>query len=181
METEGMSVNELIGQLDDFAEQRFPVQEIDHFMRGRILSEEELAPYTFFEPDYYTRNLIHKSTSFELIAICWQPGQDSPVHGHEGEKCWSRVETGRLRFTSYSKVPSENSLNFEVISVNMGGPGYLDGPADIHKVENPSDTTAISLHLYSYPFEACDIYDVENNLTSRKKLSYYSQYGTPCQ
>jgi predicted metal-dependent enzyme (double-stranded beta helix superfamily) len=181
MEKRDLSLNELIDQLNHFAEQRFPVQEVGQFMRGHIMSEQELAPYTFFESDRYTRNLIHKSEAFELLAICWQPGQDSPVHGHEGEKCWSRVEAGKLRFTNYLAVPSGEFFDFEVLSVNVGSPGHLDGPAEIHKVENAFDEPAISLHLYSYPFEACDIYDVEKHLTDRKTLSYYSQHGTRCQ
>ncbi len=181
MKTSVVLLSELIGRLNHFAEQGFPVQEVGQFMWGRVLSPQELEPYTFFDTDQYTRNLIHKSEAFELLAIGWQAGQESPVHGHEGEKCWSRVEVGTLRFTNYLAISTGDSLDLEVLSVNVGSPGHLDGPADIHKVENSSDGPAISLHLYSYPFQACDIYDMETHLTDRRTLEYYSQYGTRCQ
>ncbi|MDA2933372.1 cysteine dioxygenase family protein [Acidobacteria bacterium AH-259-D05] len=181
MEKRELTVSELVNQLNQFADQRFPIDEVDSFLRQLSLPRHELEPYTFFDSDQYTRNLIHKSEEFELLAICWQPGQDSPVHGHEGEKCWSRVEMGKLRFTNYLAVPSGDFFNFEILSVNVGNPGHLDGPADIHKVENAFDEPAVSLHLYSYPFEACDIYDLENHCTNRKTLGYFSKFGRRCQ
>ena len=176
-----LTVTEFVDQLNQFANQRFPVDEVHAFLQQSSLARHELEPYTFFDSDQYTRNLIHKSEEFELLAICWQPGQDSPVHGHEGEKCWSRVEEGRLRFTNYLAVPSEAFFDFEILSVNVGNPGHLDGPAEIHKVENAFDDPAVSLHLYSYPFEACEIYDLENHCTIRKTLGYFSKFGTRCQ
>lgn len=181
MGTREFTVSEFVDQLNQFADQRFPVDEVHSFLQQSSLAPHELEPYTFFDSDQYTRNLMHKSEKFELLAICWQPGQESPVHGHEGEKCWSRVEMGMLRFTNYRAVPPGDISNFEILSVNVGNPGYLDGPAEIHKVENAFDHPAVTLHLYSYPFEACDIYDLENHCINRKTLGYFSKFGTRCQ
>ena len=43
-------------------------------------------------------------------------------------------------------------------------PGFLDGPADIHSVENLTSQYATSLHVYAKPYDACDIYDIEKEL-----------------
>ena len=43
-----------------------------------------------------------------------------------------------------------------------GDKGFLDGPAEIHSVENIFNEPAVSLHIYAKPFDACDIYDLEN-------------------
>ena len=59
-------------------------------------------------------------------------------------------------------------------------PGFLDGPADIHSVENLFDKFATSLHVYAKPYDACDIYDTDNGKIERMKLSYYSNNGVIC-
>ena len=62
----------------------------------------------------------------------------------------------------------------------MGGPNYLDGPADIHSVENISNDSAISLHIYARPFDSCDVYNLKDNKIDRLKMQYYSKFGYLC-
>jgi len=50
----------------------------------------------------------------------------------------------------------------------------------MHKVDNPFSEGAVSLHLYSKPYQACDIYDLENNRKVRKEMSYFSKFGELC-
>ena len=59
-------------------------------------------------------------------------------------------------------------------------PGFLDGPADIHSVENITEEFATSLHVYAKPYDACDIYDIEKGTVDRIKLSYHSIDGILC-
>ena len=87
---------------------------------------------------------------------------------------------GKLRLTNYLEIPSSHSVDVKVLSTQIGEPGHIDGPADIHKVENPFERPAVSLHLYSYSFQACDIYDLENHRKERKTLGYFSKYGVLC-
>jgi len=178
MQKAELTINELIDRLNQLATREFPLQEVHSFLQESSIRQDELETYVFFALDQYTRNLIHKSEEYELLAICWQSGQEAPVHGHEGEKCWTRVERGKLRFTSYVEISSANSFDLKVLSTHVGGRGYVDGPAEVHKVENPFTEAAVTLHLYSRPYEACDIYDLENHRKERKKLGYFSQYGT---
>lgn len=163
--------------MNRFAALDFPVRETHEFLKSTILTPEQFQPYLFVASDQYTRNLIYKSSEYELLLIAWPAGQAAPIHGHEGEKCWARVESGELRFTNYREVPSGGSFNLKTLSERIGGPGYLDGPADIHKVENTSSQLAVTLHLYSRPFDACDIYEVESSRKLRKTLEYYSKFG----
>jgi len=88
--------------------------------------------------------------------------------------CWARVEQGRLRFTNYRE---ESRAPLRVLTVGgavEGGPGYLDGPADLHAIENPTEfgADAVSLHVYSRPYEECDIYDLDAGLVRRVQLRY---------
>ncbi len=54
-----------------------------------------------------------------------------------------------------------------------GGPGYLDGPADIHAVETVGED-AVSLHVYVKPYDECDIYDLAQGVVRRARLTYDS-------
>jgi len=166
-----------IEELHGFAARGFPVREVRQYLKGNLLPLNELQPYVFVAVEQYTRNLIYKSSEFELMVVVWSAGQAAPIHGHEGEKCWARVESGELLFTNYREHSAGDSFRLETISQQFGGPGYLDGPADIHKVENTSTQPAITLHLYSRPFEACDIYGIENHRKLRKRLGYFSKFG----
>jgi hypothetical protein len=52
--------------------------------------------------------------------------------------------------------------------------GHLDGPADIHAVENRFDEDAVSLHVYARPYAECDVYDLEAGVVRRVELRYDS-------
>ena len=172
-------IEAVIERLKEFAHQDFPVPEVSSYLLNLNLNENELKKYSFLKENYYTRNLIHKDTDFELMVICWPPNTSAPIHGHEGEKCWARVQEGQLQICNYEEISSD-PLELNMIQRLSCSPGFLDGPADIHSVENLSDKFATSLHVYAKPYDACDIYDTDNGKIERMKLSYYSNNGVIC-
>jgi hypothetical protein len=145
-------------------------------LSSTLIEPASLDVYVRFEPGRYTRHLVHKSAQVEILVLCWEVGSRAPIHGHEGELCWARVERGTLRFTNYLEV-SRRPLRLTPVGATVtGGPGHLDGPADLHAVENPRDLggPAVSLHVYCKPYDECDIYDVEQGTVSRVRLRYDS-------
>ena len=156
-----VAVEEFLKDLKSFASRNFPKEEVDAYLTKTPLDPAALDQYTSYCEDRYTRHLIHKDEDFELLIICWTSGQGAPIHGHEGELCWARVERGKLRFSNYS-ILSEEPLRLERVGEPIDGSiGFLDGPAEIHAVENPVGfgENAASLHLYSKPYSRCDVYD----------------------
>ena len=172
-------VNELITRLTDFAEKDFPVEGVSSYIQSLPLNHKSLKKYIFFRKNFYTRNLIHREKDFEILTICWPKQTDAPIHGHEGEKCWARVEKGNLHIGNYQML-SNSPLKLNMINELSCDAGYLDGPADIHSVKNISEDFSTSLHIYAKPYEACDIYDLEKGMIERKKLGYYSIGGKIC-
>jgi cysteine dioxygenase len=163
-------INEILGR-------GFATADIHAHLQKTLIAPDSLQRYIFFSPERYTRNLVFKNEFFELLVICWNIGQRAPVHGHEGERCWSRVEQGSLLLCNYQEV-SENPLVMRQIGEPYRGErGHLDGPTDIHSVANPSTVPAVSLHLYSHPYDQCDIYDLNKNLKQRVSLRYHSIGG----
>ena len=176
-----LSMDDFLGNLKAFEASRFNASEIHEYLRETLIKPDSLETYLCFRPDCYTRNLVYKSETFELLVICWGVGQEAPIHGHEGEYCWSRVEKGSLRFTNYREV-SEVPLVLDKLGEPVDGKqGHLDGPAIIHEVENPSSfgEAAVSLHVYSHPYEECDIYDLAKGKKHRMQLAYDTMFGKP--
>lgn len=174
-------LSDFVQELDALAAQGLDTRAVNEYLVSTVLDRDSLKPYVTFRSDHYTRNLIRKTDAFELLAIGWDKGQRAPIHGHEGERCWARVEQGVLRFTNYREVKA-TPLELEREGAPLDGRrGHLDGPADIHAVENPAsfDERAVSLHLYSFPFPECDIYDLAQGVKRRVRLAYDTLYGKP--
>jgi len=90
-----------------------------------------------------------------------------------------RVERGALQFTNYNLI-STDPLTLTRIESLKGEVGFLDGPADVHSVENIYDEDSITFHIYAKPYSECDVYDIETGSIYRKDLVYDSMYKEPC-
>ena len=75
-----------------------------HLIKDLNLSEKDLEKYDHRNETTYTRNLIHREKDFEIMLVCWPPHVSAPIHGHEGEKCWARVQTGELKICNYVEI-----------------------------------------------------------------------------
>ena len=128
-------MNTLIENLKTYAWENFPVKEISSYLANYNLSEKIMNEYISFKSDNYARHLVYKDEDFEILIVCWEPGHIAPIHGHEGEKCWMRVELGALKVQNY-QLDSVSPLSLTMIEEVKGEKGFLDGPADIHSVEN---------------------------------------------
>jgi len=131
---------------------------LDAVEMGRFLTVSRIEPasldgFVQFASGRYTRHLVHKDHDVELLVLCWATGAVAPIHGHEGEYCWARVERGQLTFRNYREI-SRTPLKLEALGGAVDPPpGHVDGPADIHSVSNPLalGEDAISVHVYPSP------------------------------
>jgi predicted metal-dependent enzyme (double-stranded beta helix superfamily) len=181
--TRYVAIDRLIGDLKGFARNGFPADDVKLYLAGTLIEPSALEPYLHRSETHYTRNLVHKDEDFEILVICWASGQSAPIHGHEGELCFARVERGTLRFSNYA-VRSEEPVRLERLGDPIeGGVGFLDGPADIHAVDNAPDlgADAVSLHVYSRPYGECDIYESEEGPRRRVLLTYDTVDGKPTE
>lgn len=174
-----VTLDRLIDDLKSFSARGFPAADVRGYLSESLIEPAALAPYLYHSDKHYTRNLVHKDPDFEILVICWGPGQRAPIHGHEGELCFARVELGKLRFSNYA-ARSEEPVRLELVGPPIDGTiGFLDGPADIHAVENPPEFggNAASLHVYSKPYGECDVYESERGPRRRVQLAYDSIQG----
>ena len=168
-----------IKSLKSFAEKNFPINEVSDLILKSKFSNKSLDKYSHFNKNTYTRNMIYKDSNFEILLICWSPGQMAQAHGHEGEKCWFKILSGSLEIYNY-EIESIKPLKLKQLEKINASSGYLDGPADIHAINNCYEDPVKTLHVYAKPYDSCDIYDLKTNQIQRLKMNYYSIDGKIC-
>ena len=171
---------------------------LDYCASVRI-TESSLSPYTYFDNHFYTRNLIYRDDLFEVMSICWEPGQKTAVHTHNGQICWMISQRGNLGVVDYKWLGCDHPENQNVVGIDcLAGSEHTllevvreieacaDGPvitADklqtIHRLYNLSERNerAVTVHIYSRPIDSCVAFDMEKNQCYRRQLGYYSKYG----
>ena len=48
------------------------------------LNEAEFEKYATWNQESYTRNCIARTDTYELILLCWEKKQETPIHEHGG-------------------------------------------------------------------------------------------------
>ena len=117
-------MDNLINQLKTFAVEDFPIGKVSEYLNNYSISNENFNDYIHFKDEKYCRNLIHKEADFEIMLVCWKAGQVAPIHGHEGEKCWMRVESGALQISNYT-LESMDPLLLNMADQIKGETGHL--------------------------------------------------------
>src|SRR5690242_21246688 len=67
----------------------------------------------------------------------------------------------------------------DIVEMNALQPCAVDPKEPVHKVFNPREFNqrAVSLHIYSRPFDRCVVYSDEQGTCGEIKLSYTTEYG----
>jgi cysteine dioxygenase len=157
------------------------------YLRANPVDPESLEPYLFWNQQHYTRNLIDKTELYELLAICWEVGMGSSIHNHKDQNCWMAAPLGRLSVCNYRVIEEDLSAQrcdivpTDVVEINAANPVAVDPLNPVHDVRNPREfgERAVSLHIYSRPFDSCIVYSVEQHTCGEIGLRYNSMYGKP--
>lgn len=140
------------------------------------LKASDFEEYASWSDEAYTRNCINREDHYELLLLCWNPKQVTPIHCHNGEECWVLNLKGDFREIRFDEKSPDSGELVEIQREEMpvGGISYMNDNMGFHSLENLSSERAMTLHLYMDPIESCRIYDEENQVFVRKKLSYDS-------
>jgi cysteine dioxygenase len=160
---------------------------VRRFLQATPVDADSLVPYLNWNRQHYTRNLIERTPLYELMAICWEVGQASSVHNHRDQNCWMAVPVGRLLVENFHLVYQDlqggrcqlEPLN--TVEMNISQPCAVDPADPVHRVLNPRefDQRAVSLHVYSRPFETCVVYSPEQGTCGEIQLYFNTKFGKP--
>jgi len=181
-------IQDFVAELRKFPESAFgPTDQILSFLQHTPVNAETLAPYLNWDRQHYTRNLIDKTRLYELVAICWEVGQASSVHNHRDQNCWMAVPIGRLQVENYQVISQKlvegicQLKTADTVEMNPSHPCAVDPLEPVHRVLNSREFNqrAVSLHVYSRPFDTCVVYSPERGTCGEIKLHYNTEYGKP--
>lgn len=184
-----ISIDQLVRGLREIPDEEFACQPVYDFLSLNPIDTDSIQKYLFWSPSFYTRNLIYKDERFEMMAICWEPGQVSRVHNHCEQRCWMTVPIGRLKGQNFAVDEIDESRGycklretdtFELAEC-LAAKVELEEP--IHQILNLAEYNdrAVSIHIYSKPFDHCISYCRDTDTYKDVKLFYTSVDGRLCE
>ncbi len=87
-----------------------------------LYSGSDWKKYTKFCRKNYTRNLVFQNSKFEILIICWNKEQVSPIHDHPKNGCILKLLQGTLIEECYS-IDDNNKLH--IVSHNKINPNDI--------------------------------------------------------
>lgn len=181
-------IEKVINSLCEIPDKDFTCDNVYQFLGSNPIDIDSISPFFFWSEKFYTRNLIYKDERFEMMAICWNKGQVSAVHNHSNQKCWMTVVEGKLRGQNFAveSIKKEEwvcklkETDMFDLSDCLAAKVELEEP--IHQILNLPEFNerAVSVHIYSKPFDSCLSYCLETDTFKEVNLCYTSIRGKLC-
>jgi cysteine dioxygenase len=189
---EDVSLDRFVHEIETMSAGLVTKQAIADLLTRYRIADRDLVPYRTWNPERHTRNLIFRNRMIEVMLICWQPGAVTPLHTHNGQLGWMVVTEGTLVVENYRQVRCNRPENQQVAGIDCiagateiemelldrevvepwSAVNTVDKNQTIHRILNPSDQPAVSLHIYSQPIDSCVVFDMENQTCRRRELAY---------
>ncbi len=106
------SGGDFIAGLKDFEKQPITTARVAEFRAQMQPCSETVSAYLLWSRVRYARNLIYRDQFFEVLGLCWLPGQRTAIHSHNGQLGWVAIWQGAWVCRNYRFVrpPLRESL-----------------------------------------------------------------------
>lgn len=183
-----VKIESLIKGLQEIPDQDFTCDNVYHYLGNNPVDIDSISPFLFWSNKFYTRNLLYKDNRFELMAVCWEKGQVSRIHNHADQRCWMTVVSGKLHGQNFAVEAIDESKNYcklkETVMFDLSDclAAKVELEEPIHQILNLEEfqERAVSVHIYSKPFDSCLSYCRETDSFKEVKLFYTSINGEIC-
>jgi cysteine dioxygenase len=199
------SLADLVTKLLKLGPADFTGNRVASILADKPIRSSSLQNYLTFRDDKYARNLVFRCEEFEMMVLCWRPGQITPIHNHAGQCGWVRVLRGRIEETDYA--PPEwmrgGLIPAGKIEIDDDGIGHgialteqktkvieagnavsaVDRSRSIHRLGNPGRHAdaerAITLHVYARPHDSCLNFDLDAGTCRQVAMKFDTTPVTP--
>lgn len=161
------TINQLVSQL-----RQSNKGEIKNIIASMQIPVSEFEKYETWNRDHYTRNCITRTTNFELLLLCWQAGQETPVHCHNDQDCWVFLINGSILERQYKRSKNGIPKITVIETMQESGSYHINDEIGLHSLHNSNEKRAMSLHIYVNPIEECSYYSKQLKKFKTKKLEY---------
>lgn len=148
-------------------------------MQSMKIENREFEKYYLWKDERYTRNCISRTDNYELLLICYEHNQATPIHDFDFQEAWIHPIMGRMLEEKY-RVEKNGSGIEKVSSVILGTTefSYMD-EINIHRYSNIYEGRSVTLNLYVKPVKKWRIYQERSASSNIVEVSYDSLYGKP--
>ena len=152
------------------------------------LDDALIGAHVRYCDERYARNLVCRTPAFELLVLCWKPGQASTIHDHAGCLNVTRVYSGELTSRLFrrraggpgvAEVGGAESGELPAGPVDLVGEEVLAGSGaavvdrgEIHQLGNGSDAGLVTVHFYAPPLTDIVVYSTSEPRTEVQRLRY---------
>lgn len=150
------TIDQLVGRLSSMKNDHSKVLDIMNLMEIPL---EKFEQYFRWSDARYTRNLLARNDEFEVLLVCWEKDQSSPIHDFNSQEAWIHPIVGKLREERF-KINVEDERLERVSNVLLGIDefSYMKQVA-IHRYSNAYDGRSVSLNVYCKPVTEWRVYD----------------------
>jgi len=120
---------------------------------------EEFAPWSRWNDKRYTRTCIARTDDFELMLICYEPGQGTSIHDYAAQEAWVRPVVGSVLEERFETTPEGTVRMVREGPLEPGSCSYLHNGLGIHRYSNTGEGRSITLNLYARPLRTWKVYD----------------------
>ena len=183
-----VSIQTLVEGLRQLPESLFgPTEPIRRFLQETPVNADSLAPYLELGPAalHSQSDRPHSAVRIDGHLLGSRAGQFSAQSSRpellDGRPhralAGGELSSGRqdLQGGSCCLEPTNT------VEMNISQPCAVDPADPVHRVVNPKEFNqrAVSLHVYSRPFDTCVVYSPEQGTCGEIKLHFNTEYGKP--
>jgi predicted metal-dependent enzyme (double-stranded beta helix superfamily) len=183
-----LDIADWVKNLAAIPDHNFTLENVQDYILHHAVRPDSIEKYLFFSKGGYTRNLIYRNDIFECMAICWEIGQFSRVHNHRDQNCWMSAPIGRLKIQNFHVEDRHAGgehfgtcklIPTDIYEMDASHPAHVNPLEPVHQVLNLPEYNqrAVSIHVYSKPFDMCEVYHREKGTYADVPLHYTSEYG----
>ena len=133
-------------------------------VKAMNIPAQEFERFATWSQECYTRNCIERTDAYEVILLCWEPGNVTAIHSHGGERCWVYQIDGSLNEIRFDQDEQGELVETHQMTLEPGKLTYMEDSMGYHQILNESGSRAMTLHIYASPIDVCKAYDEEDGV-----------------
>ncbi len=120
---------------------------------------EEFANLCRWNEKHYTRTCLARTEDFELLLICYEPGQRTSIHDYDTEEAWVHPVEGSIIEERFTLNEKGELVLMQSSTLEKGSFSHLAHGHSIHRYTNASGDRVATLNLYAKPLLKWKVYE----------------------
>jgi predicted metal-dependent enzyme (double-stranded beta helix superfamily) len=171
-----ISLDDFILEMMHIPTHDLKIEQLKELVAKLDLRETLVDEHIHFCDESYARNLLCRTPRFDMLVLCWKPGQVTTIHDHAGSLNATRVYGGSLTarlFEEYERPGPGRVLVRKKLDEQLGKNGISTVDyGEIHQLANTSESELVTVHVYARPLKDITVYCPNSGEIERVAMRY---------